>query len=281
MSDSKVHTYNTEEYVSPDEILFRHVLTVEEKKIMADIIHAVMNKHNGPGTSVPFVTSQLHLLEGVYNDLEKFFRANPGEYFLRLSTLSPKDAYYQLFLDTPTQEEAEQDTTPVSIDDIKRDLSVLKVSNTEQTLLVLLHSERVYFDVEFEKENAILLMRWNDKILTDTETRCFVRNHKLIAFSQYYADLDTGYTSVEFNPIKFYDSVCRFVQRLLETKKIPYENAVVDISSSPSEEMLFIEINQFNHDTDSCMFEWEEIDSLESKVPVFKYKRCGHTFTYP
>ena len=268
--------YQTEEYVDPGRILYRHVLTAEERRAMADIIHVVLNQHRGLGTSVPFVRSQLSKLQGLYDELQAFFETRPGGYFIRLSTLSPKDAYYQLFVDTPSAAEAAEDEA-VTLADIKRDLAVLRVSSAEQALLVMTHSERVYFEVEFDRPNAVLLMPWMDNILTDTETRCFVRGRKMVTFTQYYADLPSGYASVPFDAQTFYTGVCDFIQSLLET--IPYEDCVIDIALSDPSTFLFIEINPLNHNTDAGLFEWDELDQLNGPRPVFKYKRDGQVMT--
>ena len=54
----------------------------------------------------------------------------------------------------------------------------------------------------------------------------------------------------------FYNGVLNFISLLLMNKKIPYSDAVIDIvlSTGPTHEFIFIEINPFNIGTDSCLF---------------------------
>lgn len=275
--------YKVEEYTKNDDICFKYILSPNEKKSMSNIIHQVLNNYKSPTQTIPFVNSCISQIQTIYDNLNSFFIDNPGNYFLRLSSCSPKDAYYQLYCETS---EIADDDEIVTVDDIKRDIAVLKVSDAQQTILVLCHSERIYYDLEFdETEIAIILMPWKDNILHDTETRCFIKNKKLIAFSQYYTDLPTGYTSflheIDF-PKKYYNCIVQFINRLLTENKIPYENSVVDICYSrdsslnlQTDNLIFIEINPFNIGTDAALFDWNYLLNLDESLvtnPLFKFK---------
>ena len=259
--------YRIEDQMDPKDICFSHPLTHLEAKTIKTMIDHVLTEHRGPSTSLTWVRTQLSnsSLKQLLVKLTQFFETNPDSYFLRLSTISPKDAYYQLCVETPDELEI-VDSKP-TLDQIKRDLSVLKVQTAEQCLLVLCHSERVMRDIELEGQ-SIVLQQWKP-ILHDTETRCFVKNGKLLAISQYWADLDQGYTSFpDFNPTDFLERVKTFIKELQNRKSVnhtfPYQDAVVDIAYCESQ-LILIEMNPYTGDTDSALFEWDELLKLERR----------------
>lgn len=261
--------YRVEEFTNEDQICFSHIVTPQEAKTIKTVVERVLTEHRGPTTSVPWVKTQLSQLSQLQSNLTSFFATHQGSFFLRLSTISPKDAYYQLYLETPEEKDI-VDSKP-TLDQINRDLSVLKVNSAEQSLLVLCHSERVMRDVELPNQ-AILLLKWKT-LLTDTETRCFVKAGKLIAVSQYWADLSNGYASLKgFNPKTFLDQVKSFMFEL----KIPYFDAVVDLAVQSNFQLILIEMNPYGSDTDSSLFEWDELVELEQvkfKFPIFRFTR--------
>ena len=267
--------YKVEEYTKDSDICFKYILSENDRQILADIIYDVLLKYKSPIQSIPYVKSCIDRIRHIYNSLDDFFNKNPGHYFLRLSTLSPKDAYYQLCVEmTDTNDE------DITVDDIRKEINVLCVDRAEKCIQVLCHSLRVGIELRNVKTDlSILLLPWKDDILHDTETRCFIKNNKLIAFTQYYTDLSTGYESInmEINGEKYREVVIDFVNRLL----IPYENAVVDVAVSSRylndgildvDKMIFIEINPFNEDTESYLFTWDEILSINPETPIFRYQ---------
>lgn len=285
-----MHKYNVEEYRRLNELSFRYLLSENEKNIITRIIHQVLNKYNSPTETIPFVKSQLVDLNNLYNTLDYFFKNQPGSYFIRTSNCSPKDAYYQLYSETPNIDEVED--MVITLEEIERDLEVLKVNNAEECLLVLCHSERIYQDMKYSysTDNSIILMEWKDDIILDTETRCFVKNNKIIGFSQYYCDLENGYTSV-FNQItveKLAKLIINFLNIYISSDKYPYCDAVIDIALSKNikvdanvsvDHIIFIEINPFNEDTDSCLYTWEHLFDIDENsidfYPTFLYKKDG------
>jgi hypothetical protein len=173
----------------------------------------------------------------------------------------------------------------IKIEDIKRDIDMLKVNNAKQCLLILCHSQRVYYDMEFcEGDLSIILMPWKEDIIYDTETRCFVKNKMLVALSQYYCDLPHGYFTLrkKFDMMDFVNQVKLFIDDLIINNKIPFDNAVVDVAVSnnvmkvnvlSNDNLIFIEINPFDQTTDSCLFEWSEIDLfVVDESPKFRYR---------
>lgn len=286
--------YHSEEYLEDEDISFKYVIDVDEKKILADTTYDVINKYKTPFDtdtkkgSISYVESSIHLLQKMYDALHIFFTENPGDYFIRLNSCSPKDAWYQLCTETPDTVNSDEDESskPLTVEDIRRDINVLKVNNAAQCIMVLCHSERTYFEFECAAyELSIILLPWRIDILHDTETRCFVKNKKLVAFTQYYADIVDGYQSI-LNCCTIND-INNVVNKFIQQIALPYENAVIDIAFSfmPNDNLfdrlLFIEVNPFDENTDSVFFEWDDLFKIdETNVspvtnPEFKYKKNG------
>lgn len=284
-----------DEYIEENKISFRYILSKDEKKNISDIIYNVLNKFTSPIQTIPYIKNGLKFsnlnLDQIYFSLDNFFKKFPGNYFLRISSCSPKDAWYQLYSETPKNNLNNEENEIITIEEIIRDINILKVSSAEQCILVLCHSLRIYYDLESDSigENAILLLPWKNNILNDTETRCFIKNKKLIAFSQYYVDLEIGYQSIQklnIFPNEFYKSAINFVNYLILNEEIPYNNCVVDISLSKEvlnesfknleiNNFIFIEINPFNSNTDNSFFEWDYFFNFDTEKlnynPEFRY----------
>lgn len=283
--------YKVEEYAS-ENIKFRYVLSLDERKILADTEHKIINEYTSPSESIKYAKLQISKLQTFYCALEAFFKDTPGSYFLRTSLCSPKDAYYQLSVERTEEtgnNQEEEDDEELTVEQLKMELNVLKVSDAESVILVLCHSERMYYDFEFHSGDlAVLLMPWKSDILFDTETRCFIKDKKLIGFSQYYYDLPTGYQSIEKTFDQFYQTVIEFIKTL----DLPYQNAICDIAISSTttfkntltvEDVIFIEFNPYNMTTDSGLFKWLHdtntiLDGCPNTIP-FKYKKDGKVIT--
>ncbi|VBB19053.1 hypothetical protein YASMINEVIRUS_1585 [Yasminevirus sp. GU-2018] len=291
MSRCKVEEYNHDTF-------FRYVLSSDEKKVMSDIAYDVINKCHSDTESRKLVESKRDEYQHVFDTVKNFFDEHPGSYFLRLSTLSPKDAYD--YLNRPAEEESTEDSeSNASSEDefnetskeIAERINVLKVCSADQTFQVLLHSYRVFCDLESDcaGDNAILLMKWRE-IQHDTETRCYVKDRKLLAISQYYIDCSDSYGKIE-SMHTFYRDVVSFVNELVKSKeKVPYDDVVIDLCMCKEEgdkndsKLEMIEMNPFDRNTDSGMFAWDEIEALASSLsnvtPSFRFSRNGKTINY-
>jgi hypothetical protein len=281
--------YNREEYDTGSKIEFRLELSKKDNEDIANVIHNVLHKFKSPKETIPYVESEIaSTLAEIHKRLDEFFGRKPGEYFLRFSNCSPKDAWYQLCSETPELDEEQDDQSEdiLTEEEIKRDIDVLRVTSAKQVLMVLCHSERIYYEAECDKgDNAIILLPWNDKILYDTETRCFVRNGKLIAFSQYYYGLQTGYKSLKCD---FPGEFCLQVTDKINTitsNNFPYKDAVIDLAVSSKHtkddlEFIFIEVNPFDENTDSPFIDWKHLQEDEFANVEFKYKKEGEIKSY-
>ena len=197
--------------------------------------------------------------------LDKHFLDNPtNEYFLRLNKLSPKDACY--FLEDGIDEEEN-----MTVNTIGRDIEYLHVGasinkTTEHCITVLLHSDRIYCEIAFddpdkEQEMSVLLLDYQN-INYSTETRCFVKDNKLVAVSQYYCDLKNTYADPQ--------QVCESIQNFFAANKLTeLTSYVFDVYLDDKNKVRLIELNPFSHGTDPCLFTWVEIDEFPYK---FKYK---------
>jgi hypothetical protein len=266
----------TECYANNNIILFRYILSDNEKKILCDISYDVINKCKTSDESKQFVINKKADYESLLSALTEFFTKKPGSYFLRLSTLSPKDAYYYLnkeFIDLDNLDDEE------TSHEIKNELNILKVSTPIECIQLLLHSYRVLceLDSHYYDENAVILMPWKN-IVHDTETRCYVYNRRLIAISQYYTDCIDSYTSIK-SIDDFYHKIINFINNYIdEIEKrqncsIP-NNFVIDLAKDyDSDNIMMIELNTYDENTDSCLFSWDEINSISAKEcnPIFRY----------
>lgn len=267
--------YNTESYADNDDILFRHVLLNDERKNLVNISYNAINNYTSSKDSKAYVISKSSEYNNLLKSLTQFFDISPGSYFLRLSTLSPKDAYYYLNRDDISYDDlknlSEVDETA---NEIKNSLDILKVSSPIECIQLLCHSFRVLCELDEYNldENAVLLMPWKN-IVHDSETRCFVKNKKLVCFSQYYTDCVDSYSSIVLID-DFYKKIIQFVTDLILNKKNLPEDFVIDVSQKiNSTDLIMIELNIYDRNTDSCLFSWDEIDQLyeNNKCNIFRY----------
>lgn len=234
-----------------NEIQYSYPLSPETRTIFQDIISANINNEKIPSAG-------FQILDQFRDDISTFFAKHPGKsYFLRLSTASPKDAYYNL----DGRDETEESLDAMSrLELLRRELAPLKVSSPEQAIKTLTHSVRVL--LELNQENSIVLLPWKD-ISYETEIRCFVKNSKLICFAHYY-DIPVP------NALELAQKVVDF----FKTFSPHYENCVVDVHIPDQVEL--IEYNPYDFKTDSLYFEWDEINECKN----ITYKTIDHTFIY-
>lgn len=253
-----------DEFCSHDTHPFLYKLNLEEKNYIRDICHSIvyLKKEHNLDFSKEGILSPL--IEALNNHFKKF---PDKEYFFRLNKLSPKDARYFI-------EKCDDEDEILTIETIKQDLDYLHVGipvnkTAEHCINVLVHSDRIFCEFSFsdDKEEFSLLLLDFQNVNYKTETRCYVKDSTLIAISQYYTDLFGVYDNS--------DNVLKLVKNFIIEKKITnLESYVFDIYFDSTENVKLIEINPFDHGTDSCLFEWSELDvmSPDSKICIFKFK---------
>lgn len=223
-------------------------------------------------------------LQVLRQSLINFFDRNRnGIYFLKLSALSPKDAYYHLIGGVLEDEEL------VTTDILNRDLNLLKVGYSIQgsahnaanhSLNILVHSDRIYCELQYDENDTrmcFLLLDWK-QINQAQETRCFIRNRQLVAISQYYIDLTNVYPQSQI----IYEKIKTYINKCLDI--IP-ENCAVDIDVSLNGELTIIEYNPYEL-SDTCLYSSQELSELYEdsqmnthyQIP-FKIKQDDHITT--
>lgn len=213
---------------------FSRVLTPVERQVLVALNHAAQFRKD----SVAYVERRVrNRLPELLSDLEVFFVDHPGTpFFLRLSTLSPKDAF---------RTEHVPDT----------DLSVLKVYDAMRCLVVLCHSMRARIDLDFEMgDEAIVLLPWLE-LNHATETRLFVRGARVIAASQYYVD-DPAYVPDE----AFLRDAIALVERHPILARRPDVSA--DVCLDTRGRVVLVEFNNLDENLDPCLF-----DGVDQLVP--------------
>lgn len=190
----------------------------------------------------PRSTDRWHHTE-LFRALKEFFATSPGQYFVRLETRSPKDAWYQWVCD----EEAEM-AVPYSIEVVKRNMDFLRVSSADQCMCVLTHSLRVLDDLR--APNSVLLLPWRT-IAHATEVRCFVLDGKLVAACQYYHLPDRNAREM----VALFDVVLHFFR----SHSLPYSDCSVDVHLADSGKIEVVEYNPMDDDLDTIEFEYQEL----------------------
>jgi hypothetical protein len=266
---------------------FYYVLDDEERECISstgynihDLFYNAIPKHTAK-IDQSFNLTKMAInsnLNKLYLELEKFFIIHPDEYyFIRMNTISPKDA--STFINV-TSSSLEDKNDLYTDDMIKNDINYLKISvllfgspqaTAEYCIQLLCYSERVNLDIKFVNDKlCLLLLPWID-INNSTETRCFRKSGKLLAISQYYEDLTNCYDDVDV----IYTSILSFFET--NKHKLPETNISMDLHIK-NNNVNIIEYNYFD-ESDKCLFSKDELNNLEIKSqnhqnfqPPFRYK---------
>lgn len=277
-------------------IQFRRVFTAEEKAILVDIIIRVLHDFTEAVTSSAYAWDRCQKeLPDLIAALDKHFASDDfheKDFFLRLSSLSPKDAYFVLrrnrffkmrepgmpVVDDDNEEDA------CSMEELEDELQCLRVSSTKQCLLLLTHSYRVFIDLEYDtipNGNALLLLPWRGgKFWYASETRVFVKDGRVQAMTEYYTDLVKGYANVpslqdRAAVMTFCQSIVTFVETLVKRGTI-LPTTVADIAllkvdntkpnSVDSVSFTLIECNAYDDTVDTCLF--TDFDDMLKSEPI-------------
>jgi len=173
-----------------------------------------------------------------------------GKAFIRLGSRSPKDSY-------------------------KGHTKKFCVTSGVQAIELLIDSQRIVEDLlAYHLMNlnaAIYVRRWVD-IAPWREWRCFVKQGKLIAVSQYhYHDIYPQLSDEVTNPATIIQGWFENTWYKLHRPMVPY-NVVVDVALDSLGNVTVIEINPYCNWTDPCLLSWEKEKKL-AKVPQGLYYR--------
>lgn len=174
----------------------------------------------------------------------------PGdEWFVRLSTRSIKDSFYQM----------EIKPLGVAYDIIDR----------------LLQSKRAYEDISYSiKYNTdmyLFLIEWDDKMNIKNEFRCFVKDNVLQCITQYNI----------YDDINFFEfDVCKIVLAIkFYISDINIGTGVVDVLLDDHFNVTLVEVNPYDRTTSAIFYKWNEIKITEG-MPELRYKMYGEIKSY-
>ena len=222
----------------------------------------------------------------VHSFLTLFFKSNPDNvYFIRLSTVSPKDA--RIYLDNNNLCEYDD------LKDITMDIQELKVGVSIQKspqqasikcIQLLCHSERIKYEIQLNTSTintSLLLLNWKS-INIKTETRCYITKWKIVCISQYYSDLNNVYGS-ENIPTLYY-AIIKYLNTQIKFNKHKMAhlngNFVIDLDidiSNPND--IIIDTIEYNGlwESDKCLYDLNLFEELcndinnDSYIPSFRY----------
>jgi len=215
-----------------------------------------------------------------------------SEFFVKTSSRSPKDAtelfaerLNQIFLslkDKNNYVEIQNVDPEVSLKNhiaslvLLSNIEILKVSNAQTALDLLLHSNRIYEDmhesIEISKkyQESIVIRKWVP-INPLLEIRGFIYENQLTALSQYAHLVYVPILFLKKEEIKmrvreFWERECR--DRLSEK----FRSYIIDFCVQVNEEndivnIIVIEINPFHVTTDACKFTWKNDENILKNGP--------------
>jgi len=174
----------------------------------------------------------------------------PGDkWFVRLSTRSIKDAFYQM----------EIKPLGVVYDIIDR----------------LLLSERAHEDISYSiKYNTdmyLFLIEWDNEMKIENEFRCFVKDNVLQCISQYNIYDDMNF--FDFDAGKIVLAIKCYIH------SINIGTGVVDVLVDDQFNVSLVEVNPYDRTTSAIFYKWVEIN-MPTGMPELRYKMYGDVKSY-
>jgi hypothetical protein len=222
-------------------------------------------------------------LTELQEELQAAVDALGGSVFVRLSSLSPKDAVKK----TPARlvELLRPQLETCVAGDYTRELLAInrtcylacRVDSGAAALDLLLASERCrrHLDSRMDEKQVrvnVVVRRWQH-IRPEYEFRGYVAGKRLVALSHYYKFLYCPEIVLHANAIR--TSVARFFEE--HGASIPLEDFVCDFYCDPEEEgkVSIIELNPWAPNTSSALFDWDaDLTPLRNSPPremLFRY----------
>jgi hypothetical protein len=100
-------------------------------------------------------------------------------------------------------------------------------------------------------------------ISVQSETRCYVKDKKLVAISQYYTDLSDCYK----DPKSVYVAIMDFFDGYKSQMSV--DDCIMDLNvveSDNDNKVSIIELNNYGFESDPCLFEWGLDDDDKGKT---------------
>jgi sulfur relay (sulfurtransferase) DsrF/TusC family protein len=176
------------------------------------------------------------------------------DYFVRLSTRSPKDSM--------KLEQEDQHLKP--IDQLQKRNDLLKVRDAKHAIELIMNSTRTIYDITaFFKYKGnydainLILRDWMTNLRQDMEFRCYISNKKLTCISQYHCYHVFESLQDETLLMNIRGAIVAFHEQVSQV--LPYENYVMDVMYQENGELIVIECNPFGShmSSGSGLFNWE------------------------
>jgi len=194
-------------------------------------------------------------------------------YFVRFSTRSPKDGVSTSFLQNPEFQQLS------IVDRLKKKLEYLSVVTPQEVVTLITKSQRIFSDIGFfyqyrvpnasSSKLCLILRDFVPDLPVDHEFRCYAKNRKITAISQYqcYIKFDALQDAAHVNKCR--SAILAFHQKVAE--HLPMEDYVIDIVVFPAKnfECQVIELNPFGPamSSGSALFHWiKDYNLLHGKL---------------
>lgn len=167
-------------------------------------------------------------LRDLENEIKKYMKKHKDwVWFAKLNSVSPKDG-------TKSGKE-------------------LKFTDSDDIIRRFMDCNRTRVFICEDPTSSIVLRKWYD-IPENMEFRCFIREKKLRAISQYHCEDFFPELVAQKEDLLY--KIKTFYTEL--SNRIPYEDAVMDVAIL-DEKVLIIEFNQFGAETScgSCLYNWD------------------------
>eukprot|EP01130_Rhizamoeba_saxonica_P015102 TRINITY_DN6715_c0_g1_i1.p1 TRINITY_DN6715_c0_g1~~TRINITY_DN6715_c0_g1_i1.p1 ORF type:complete len:451 (-),score=69.09 TRINITY_DN6715_c0_g1_i1:17-1339(-) len=220
-----------------------------------------------------------HKKEILIEKIDQWIRDNGSDgekiYFCRLSTRSPKDGVSMKkgAPDEPLEER------------LTNKLNQLQVRNGDDIFSLIVKSQRVFSDImnyfQYRTLNTtsgkinLILRDWIEQIPQDHEFRCYVKDRKLIAISQYHCYCKFEALQDIEHVFKIRQSIMDIHERTKDVFQVP--SYVVDIVVLDDYSAQIIELNPYgaHMSSGSALYNWNEDyellnGNLELDVPPIR-----------
>lgn len=186
----------------------------------------------------------------------------PGKrYFVRFSTRSPKDGVSSSLTKTP-----EFQQLPI-LERLKKKLEILSVTDAKEVLELITRSQRIFSDISFYYQyrvtNAssaklcLILRDYIPDLPVDHEFRCYAKNRRLTAISQYQCYVKFDALQDVNHVLRCRDAILEFHNKIAEF--LPMPDYVIDIVVFPQTyQCQVIELNPFGAamSSGSALYNW-------------------------
>lgn len=106
-----------------------------------------------------------------------------------------------------------------------------------------------------------LVLREYQNIVPGMEFRCFVKNNRLIGITQRH--IATHFDYLVNNKIKISDRIINFFNSKIKGK-FGDTTYIFDVYNNPNDRIYLIDFNPFGEITDSMLFTWDELNSIDA-----------------